>query len=175
MKMNRKGFTLIELLAVIVILGVVMAIAIPSMTSTIEGSKKDTMAKTGQQFARGAANVLLGANELPSPGKGVIVFTSDIELSSGGVSPYTNEAFVKDKSYVVVTNVNGTYKYYVTLADGDGNCLNAIDETIIGGKAKVVRSYVTSGTACVSPSVTTTVPTKIAGIDDTVTYEIFKK
>ena len=39
-KMNRKGFTLIELLAVLVILTVIMAIAIPSVTSSIERSKQ---------------------------------------------------------------------------------------------------------------------------------------
>jgi len=40
---NKKGFTLIELLAVIVILGVLMAIAIPSMTGYIANSKKDNL------------------------------------------------------------------------------------------------------------------------------------
>lgn len=35
MKKNNKGFTLIELLAVIVILGLLMAIAIPSVTRYI--------------------------------------------------------------------------------------------------------------------------------------------
>ena len=37
--MNRKGFTLIELLAVLVILAVIMTIAIPSVTSSIERSR----------------------------------------------------------------------------------------------------------------------------------------
>ena len=36
MKLNKKGFTLIELLAVIVILGVLLAIAIPSVTKHIK-------------------------------------------------------------------------------------------------------------------------------------------
>ena len=38
--MNRKGFTLIELLAVIIILGILMLIAIPSVSSYINSSKK---------------------------------------------------------------------------------------------------------------------------------------
>ena len=37
--MNRRGFTLVELLVVIVILAVIMSIAIPSITSSIERSK----------------------------------------------------------------------------------------------------------------------------------------
>lgn len=39
-KLNKKGFTMIELLAVLVILVVIMAIAIPSVTSSIERSKQ---------------------------------------------------------------------------------------------------------------------------------------
>ena len=39
-KMNNKGFTLIELLAVLVILVVIMSIAIPSITSSVERSKR---------------------------------------------------------------------------------------------------------------------------------------
>ena len=39
MKMNKKGFTLIELLAVIIILGVLMIIAIPSVTTNQQLTK----------------------------------------------------------------------------------------------------------------------------------------
>lgn len=38
-ELNKKGFTLVELLVVIVILGVIMSIAIPSITSSVERSK----------------------------------------------------------------------------------------------------------------------------------------
>ena len=39
---NNRGFTLVELLAVIVIMGILMMVAIPSVTRTIENSRKDT-------------------------------------------------------------------------------------------------------------------------------------
>ena len=40
-KLNNKGFTLIELLAVLVILVVIMSIAIPSITSSVERNKEN--------------------------------------------------------------------------------------------------------------------------------------
>ena len=43
---NKKGFTLIELLAVIVILGLLMAIAIPSVTKYITESRKKSLMST---------------------------------------------------------------------------------------------------------------------------------
>ena len=39
-KMNKKGFTLVELLVVLVLLAVIMSIAIPSVTSSMERSKQ---------------------------------------------------------------------------------------------------------------------------------------
>lgn len=55
-KMNNKGFTLIELLAVLVILVVIMSIAIPSITSSVERSK----AKQREQVI----NIIVSAGEL---------------------------------------------------------------------------------------------------------------
>ena len=51
---NKKGFTLIELLAVIIILGVIMLIAIPSVTRYINESRKDTYIDTARQIVKGA-------------------------------------------------------------------------------------------------------------------------
>ena len=50
MKRNRKGFTLIELLAVIIILGVLMLIAIPSVTEYISSSRKNAYVSTAQAY-----------------------------------------------------------------------------------------------------------------------------
>ena len=43
-KTNSKGFTLIELLAVFTIMGILMMVAIPSVSRTIENSRRDTFA-----------------------------------------------------------------------------------------------------------------------------------
>ncbi|MFA5696175.1 MAG: prepilin-type N-terminal cleavage/methylation domain-containing protein, partial [Bacilli bacterium] len=38
--MNKKGFTLVELLAVIVILAIILAIAVPSITGILNSAKR---------------------------------------------------------------------------------------------------------------------------------------
>ncbi|WP_077618962.1 competence type IV pilus major pilin ComGC [Bacillus sinesaloumensis] len=51
---NQKGLTLIELLAVIVILGIIAAIAVPSIGSLIDNTKKDAHIANAQQMINAA-------------------------------------------------------------------------------------------------------------------------
>jgi len=53
---NTKAFTLIELLAVIIILGILMIIAIPSVTSYINNSRKSAYIDTAKQVIASTRN-----------------------------------------------------------------------------------------------------------------------
>ena len=57
-KKKKKGFTLIELLAVIIILGILMIIAIPSVTKYISDSRKNAYIDTAKEIVSGARNVV---------------------------------------------------------------------------------------------------------------------
>ena len=52
MKINKKGFTLIELLAVIVIMGILMMIAIPAVSRTIENSRKEAFVNVAKNYLK---------------------------------------------------------------------------------------------------------------------------
>lgn len=153
---NKKGFTLIELLAVIVILGIIMAIAIPSMTGYIANSRKDTMLSTAQEFVNSARTLLISENALPSYGEAVVVPVSTIEVDKGGVSPYTNKNFkeIDGTSYVLVYNKAPTaaeatskdYSYAIALEDDKGNCLDLVDEKFLtSGVTRKKRAHVKGG------------------------------
>lgn len=62
-KMNSKGFTLIELLAVITIMGILMMVAIPAVSRTIENSRRDTFGDVAQSYLNAVRNAVL-ADEL---------------------------------------------------------------------------------------------------------------
>ncbi|RWU16190.1 prepilin-type N-terminal cleavage/methylation domain-containing protein [Anoxybacillus flavithermus] len=77
---NEKGLTLIELLAVIVILGIIAAIAIPSIGGLIDNSKKDAHVANAQQMIN-AAKIAVTADKslLPAEGKGKVVSLKYLE------------------------------------------------------------------------------------------------
>ena len=53
---NKKGFTLVELLAVIVILAVILAVAVPVVLGVINKSREDALNSTAGMIAAGVKN-----------------------------------------------------------------------------------------------------------------------
>ena len=114
---NKKGFTLIELLAVIIILGVLMIIAIPSVTNYISDSRKSAYVSTAKDLISGARNII---NE----GK-LRTYDSDITYFIDGNCIPTENAYKSpygdfEKAYVVVTYDGNGYDYYWTSVDKAG-------------------------------------------------------
>ena len=119
--MNKKGFTLIELLAVIIILGILMIIAIPSVTKYINDSRKSSYIDTAKELVGAARNLVNeGSLEMYDTDATYYIDISCLKTENGGkaVSPYGD--FVKDKAYVVVTFDGKGYDYYWTSIDDSG-------------------------------------------------------
>lgn len=174
MSKNKKGFTLIELLAVIVILGVLMAIAIPSMTGYIANSKKDTLLNSAQQLLSGAKDMLTSENAYPGPRSAIYIDIDDIELDKGGVSPYDNKPFKEGSSYVLVYNSaasesevkSSSYEYYIALTDQSNNCMEPVSESLLtSAKTKDKRKLIKGGSCA----------TTTAAVSNTAkTFNVFK-
>jgi len=123
--LNKKAFTLIEMLVVVVIIGVVLAIAIPAV-SNIMDSNDSRMYKTHLQIVEQKAQLFIDKN------KG--------ELRNGGASCYqvnykelVNKEFIVESDVVcngtIIITMSGNKKnfssdYYLTCTDKKGNIIN---------------------------------------------------
>ena len=108
--MKRKGFTLIELLAVIIILGILMLIAIPSITRYIEDSRKSTYVNTANEILRGASNLVNGGELEINDEDTTYYVPSSCISTENGVSRSPFGEF--ESAYVVVTCNKDNYDYY---------------------------------------------------------------
>ena len=115
--MGKKAFTLIELLAVIVVLGIILAIAIPSVALIIERSKEKSW-ENQQKLILQAAEKYIAMNPDKSPREGETIKITlenliDVNLIEENIrNPKTNEIINPATEIVQVTNEgNGKFSY----------------------------------------------------------------
>ena len=120
---NEKGLTLIELLAVIVILGIIAAIAIPSIGGLIENSRKDAHIANAQQMVNAARLAYTADNTVTEYTLQYLEEKKYLEpVKKPGVGSYDK------KESKVVLQPDGTW--IVILKSGDTTHINGDPGTI---------------------------------------------
>src|SRR5690554_320890 len=89
--MNKKGFTLVELIAIIVILGVVLVIAIPTVSNIVENSRIESFNKSEVTMIEAAKGYML-------------LNTKYIPANIGDTTEITVEEMQANKTLGVIVN-----------------------------------------------------------------------
>ncbi len=149
--MNKKGFTLIELLAVIVILGLLMAIAIPSVTKYITQSRKKTLATTMGNYMKALTNEVNNMEYTFTGSNTIYAVPIDcIAVESGGTDPFGHwHTYVEGSTtpttefaYVLVQydDTTSSYTYGFTFKDSAGYGINPITSTKLQSSGKQIQT-----------------------------------
>ncbi|WP_337873603.1 prepilin-type N-terminal cleavage/methylation domain-containing protein [Exiguobacterium sp.] len=134
---DERGLTLVELLVVVVILGIIAAIAVVAIGGIIENSKEDALKSDAKQMIS-AAKLYTASNDVPDDT--ILVFSGSTTEDSSEVDAKTYMQDTKDpygsssytKALVKVdrgTNGKYTYSVYVDGVKNLGTAAAPVAET----------------------------------------------
>ncbi|HHY72840.1 MAG TPA: type II secretion system protein [Bacillus bacterium] len=138
---NEKGLTLIELLAVVVILGIIAAFAVPAIGGIIDNTKKDAHVANAQQMISATKLALTADPDLAPIGATSTTVTLGDLITNGYLQEKIKDpddkaagAYDEDESKVVINRPDKDspqLTYTVTLK-GSKREINGIDEGELG-------------------------------------------
>ncbi len=140
--LNKKAFTMVELIIVVIIIGVIVAFAIPNILQQMEKNKKSSMFIDAEHFVELTKNCIVANRKISATERctypdfgSKTYYLEQIDpnntlkspsSSSDGSVTYKRTGSTGTGSYVKITLLSigsnsNEYKYYVVLRDTAGN------------------------------------------------------
>jgi len=148
MNLNNRAFTLIELLAMLVVLGILMAVTVPNITGILSESKNNILIEDVDKLVDAAKTKISTRSDISHPANNkCLVMTLDFLNDSDDFKKGPNDGeYDKFDSFVIVKREGTSYKYYVRLVEKneDGKYgLEAVDYDAFKKKPKNYMKEIT--------------------------------
>lgn len=114
---NNKGFTLVELLAMLVVLGILMAVAVPNITGILGQTKENGLRQDAIKMIN-AAKLTFSKNKkikYPQEGNCVLFSLNYLDTNNDFEKGANGGEYLPFDSYVIVKREGSRYVYYVRL------------------------------------------------------------
>ena len=124
--MNRKGFTLIELIAMMVVLGVLMAVTIPNITGILKRNRENIAEEDiNKMVASAKTRFETGEAKYPKLNECVVMSLSYVDNNSDFKTGVNGGTYDRLESVVITKKEqlpegSNVYKYYVRLIEESG-------------------------------------------------------
>lgn len=136
---NSKGFTLVELLAMLVVLAVLMAVAVPNVNGILKNQRDNTLIEDAGRFIEQTKTAMTIDSKIGKPAAGeCLVFTLQyVDFNKEIAEGANSKQYKRFDSIVVYTRVGNEYKYYVRLIEsGDNLSIPFSEESVVSNYQK---------------------------------------
>ncbi len=115
---NQKGFTLVEILAMLVILGLLMAVAIPNISGILTNNRMNVYRSDATKMVDTAKmKVAKGSVKKPAKDKCVIMTLSYLNDSEDITKGPNGQDYYQYDSFVILKRENNKYVYYARIVE----------------------------------------------------------
>ena len=134
--MNSKGFTLVELLAMMLVLGVLMAVAVPNVTGILANNKLNVMKADATKMVDTAKLKFsrITANERPRANQ-CVIYALNYLNDTGDITDGPNGgSYMQFDSFIIVKRSANQYDYYIRLIETAGSKkvgMNLVERSVL--------------------------------------------
>lgn len=143
---KNKGFTLVEILAMLVVLGILVAVSIPNINGMLQKQKINRVINDATNMIETAKIKVAKERYLTKPNNGeCIIFSLDYINDNGNIEKGPNGgSYDQFDSFVVYKREGNRYNYYVRLVEEKNNKLYGVEYKDIDAIKKLKSSDIKS-------------------------------
>lgn len=144
---NNKGFTLVELIAMLVVLGILMAVTVPNITGILNQQKETAFVEEAEKLVSTAQMKMATDKKIkrPTEGKCLVMSMEYLDKAKEISKAADGGTYLREDSFVIIRRVGAKLEYHVRLVEtttgGDIYGIDTTEITVLEKEGTTVLSF----------------------------------